>query len=133
MEAGEQQIEASQKIEESYALLRQRNFTMPLPHHVDSSAMEDFPGFSGREYISAIEAAQVTLQNGPLDLHTLYERIISMGARCKNRMSLATMLRQHPEKFEYIGNKKWEIAGVHVTESPVNGRHQEDPMDDEIL
>lgn len=113
VEAGEQQIEAAQKIEDSYALLSQRQFSTPLPQPLDNSESEiSEHQASVREYISAISAAQISLMKGPLELHILHERITSMGARCKNRMSLATMLRQHPDKFEYAGGAKWQLVGV---------------------
>ncbi len=137
MDAGEQQIEAAAKIEESYALLRQRHFPMPLAQPIDNSESESFspPFAAGRAYISAIEAAQVALKNGPLELHDLYVNVTSMGARCKNRMSLATMLRQHLDKFEYAGGTKWKLAGASnysvsrftatEQESPTNGASNE--------
>lgn len=130
IDAGEQQIEAASKIEESYALLSKNILSVLLPQHADSSESENFPSQlpSERTYISAIEAAQVALKNGPLELHDLYMNVTSMGARCKNRMSLATMLRQHPDKFEYSGGTKWKLAGAsNYSVSRLTAPEQESP------
>ena len=119
--AGEKQIEAADQIEASYALLPNGSDCAFSTPSVDTTVFE-IKRYPRREYISAVDAAQFTLQDGqPKDTSLIYESVISMGARCKDEKSLDAMLVQHPAKFERAGLKKWRLF------SRLNGHETKDP------
>ena len=96
--AGEKQIEAAKQIEASYTLLSQGFSRAELPPPVDDTE-NGVHRYSRREYISAVDAVRLSLKDGlPKDITSIYECVISMGARCKDEKSRSLSLSVWDDK-----------------------------------
>lgn len=103
-------------IEELMIKFLKRNAVINKQHVEQRSASKAEPGTTEvqngpRRWISAVDAAAMALEKGPLHIDALFEKVTSAGAKCKSKRSLDSIFRlpENRDHFEPIGDGKWRL------------------------